>query len=81
MLLDGVSVDDRVVRELAAILERPLAEKLDRALFFSAEIVALSRDERSAVLAALDRMPLGYDDVRDRLLASDRWREPRIALV
>ena len=54
MVLDGVSVDDRVVRRLAGVIERPLAHKLEQALFFSAEIVALTPQERTAVLAAFE---------------------------
>ena len=55
MVLDGVSVDDRVVREIAAVVGKPLAQKLEQALFFSAEVVALTRTEKDAVLAALDQ--------------------------
>jgi hypothetical protein len=40
MVLDGVSLDDRVVRDLMAFLERPLGQKLEQALLFSARIVA-----------------------------------------
>ena len=43
MVLDGVSLEDRVVRALAAVVGRPLRQKLEQALFFSAEIVALTR--------------------------------------
>ena len=42
MLFGGVSVDDRLVRDLAAILEMPLGRKLEQALFFRAKIVALT---------------------------------------
>ena len=52
MVLDGVSLDDRVVRDLAAVVGKPLGQKLEQALFFSAEIVALTRVEKEAVLAA-----------------------------
>ena len=69
MVLDGVSVDDRVVREIAAVVGKPLAQKLEQALFFSAEVVALTRPEKDAVLAALDRMPWEYEEVRELLLA------------
>ena len=70
MLLDGVSVDDRVVRELAAQVQRPLGEKLVRALFFSSEVVALTPGERAEVLAALGRLPLEYEEVRESFLAT-----------
>ena len=73
MVLDGVSLDDRLVRNLTPFLERPLAKKLEQALFFSARIVALTHEERLAVLAALDRARWEWDEVRDLFLAGDRW--------
>ena len=75
MVLDGVEVDDRVVRELAAVVDRPLAQKLERALFFRAKIVALTRDERDAVTAAMNGDRREPTDVRDRLSAPARWGE------
>ena len=69
MVLDGVSVDDRIVRRLAGVVERPLAHKLEQALFFSSEIVALTPQERTAVLAAFERLPWEYDEVRESFLA------------
>ena len=71
--MDGVSLDDRVVRDLMAFLERPLAKKLEQALFFSAKIVALTHEERLAVVEAVDRAPSGFEEVRELLLADDRW--------
>lgn len=75
MMLDGVSVDDRVVRELAALAEGALARKLEQALFFSAGIVALTSRERVALLAALDRLPWEFEEVRESFLAGDPWRD------
>jgi hypothetical protein len=72
MLLDGVLVDDRIVRELIATVDRRLSEKLQKALFFSAEIVALTREEKAAVIAALNRDLSGSKDVRERLLTGPR---------
>ena len=73
MLFGGVSVDDRLVRDLAAILERPLGRKLEQALLFRAKIVALTRDEKKKVLAALERAPGEFEEVRELLLADDGW--------
>ena len=73
MVLDGVALDDRVVRDLIAFVERPLGRKLELALFFSARIVALTHEERLAVLAALDRARGQFEDVRDLFLSGDRW--------
>jgi cytochrome c-type biogenesis protein CcmH/NrfG len=77
MLLGGVSVDDRLVRELAAILERPLGRRLEQALVFRAKIVALTREEKEAILATLERAPGELEEVRRLLLADDSWREGR----
>ena len=77
MVLDGVSIRDRVVRDVAAVVGKPLAQKLEQALFFSAEVVALTRTEKDAVLAALERMPWEYEEVRELLLAGDRWGRNR----
>ena len=57
-----------------AVLERPLGRKLEQALLFRAKIVALTRDERAAVLAALERAPAQLDEVRKALLADENWR-------
>ena len=69
MMLDGVPVDARIVRHLAAHVDRPLREKLERALFFSAEIVALTPTERTEVQTAFERLPWDYEDARDSFLA------------
>ena len=80
MVLDGVAVDDRVVREIAAVVGKPLAQKLEQALFFSAEVVALTRTEKDAVLAAVGRMPWEYEEVRELLLAGPRSGESHAGL-
>jgi hypothetical protein len=77
VLFGGVSLEDQLVRELAALLKRPLGRKLEQALVFRAKIVALSRDERAAVLAALERAPAELEEVRKALLADENWRAGR----
>jgi hypothetical protein len=73
MVLDGVSLDDRVVRNLAAIVDKPLGQKLEQALFFSAEIVSLTFPERVAVLRALDGAPWEFEEVRELLMDGYLW--------
>ena len=73
MVLDGVSLDDRVVRDLTAFLERPLGQKLEQALLFHAKIVALTHEEKLAVFEALDRAPWEFEEIRELLLANDTW--------
>ena len=77
MIMGGVWVDDGVVRRLAAMLERrPLGRRLEQALLFRAQVIAMTRDEKEAVLSVLARAP-ELDDVRDLLLADENWRERR----
>jgi hypothetical protein len=73
MVLEGVSLDDRVVHRLISILDGQLRRKLQQALFFSADIVALTFDERVAVLAALDRAPWEFEEIRELLLGGQSW--------
>ena len=74
MFLGGVPVDDRLVRRLAGILGRPLGSKLDHALLFRAQIVALTRDEKEAILQALEHAPPELEPMRELLLADESWR-------
>ena len=74
MLLGGVQVDDRVVRDLAAIVDRSLGNKLESALVFRAKIVGLTTEERRRILAALEQAPAGLQAIREVLLTSDAWR-------
>jgi hypothetical protein len=74
MLLGGVAIDDRLVRRLATIVGRSLGNKLDHALLFRAEIVALTRDEKKAILAALEGAPPELEPVRELLIADEQWR-------
>ncbi len=74
MLLGGVDVDDRVVRDLAAILDRSLGNKLESALVFRAKIVGLTTEERRRILAALEHAPAGLQPIRQVLLTSEAWR-------
>jgi hypothetical protein len=74
MLLGGVAIDDRLVRRLATIVGRSLGNKLDHALLFRAQIVALTRDEKEAILAALEHAPPELEAVRELLLSDEQWR-------
>ena len=74
MLLGGVAIDDRLVRRLAVLVGRPLANKLDHALLFRAQIVALTVDEKKAILAALEKAPPELEPVRELLVADAQWR-------
>ena len=79
MVLDGVLLDERVVRDLATIVNKPLREKLQRALFFNAEVVALTFHERVAVLAVLDEVPHS-EEVRARLMDGYLWCKARAGI-
>ena len=74
MLLGGVAVEDRLVRDLAAIVDRSLGAKLEMALLLRAKVMGLTREERAAILAALEKAPAELRGVRDVLLSDDNWR-------
>ncbi len=80
MMLDGVSLDARAVHRLASILDGPPRRKLEQALFFSAEVVALTFQERVAVLAALDRAPWEFDELRELLMDDYLWCKTRAGI-
>jgi len=48
--------------------------KLEQALLFRAQIVAMTRDEKRAVLAALEQAPAELEELRELLLADENWR-------
>ena len=73
-MLSGVVVDDRLVRDLAARVGKPLGSKLDIALRFRAKIVGLTKDEKAAVLRALEHAPAELRELRDVLVADDNWK-------
>jgi hypothetical protein len=73
MMIGGVWVEDRHVRALAAIVDRSVARRLEQALLFRAQVVAMTRDEKRAVLSALERAPAELDELRDVLLANEDW--------
>jgi hypothetical protein len=74
MLLCGVAVEDRHVRGLAALVDTSLRSKLERALLFRAKVVGLTKEERAAVLKALENAPADLGEVRDLLVADHNWR-------
>jgi hypothetical protein len=74
VLLSGVSVDERLVRQLSAIVGKPVGAKLEQALLYRASVVALSREERVAVLSALEKAPAELEGLRELLLADEQWR-------
>jgi len=73
MIIGGVWVDDRYVKVLSALVERPLSSRLEQALHFRAQVVALTRDEKRKLLSALERAP-ELEEVREQLLADENWR-------
>jgi hypothetical protein len=74
VLLGGVQVDERVVRDLAAIVDRSLGNKLESALVLRAKVVGLTTEERRRILAALESAPADLESVREELLSNEAWR-------
>ena len=77
MLLGGVAIEDRLVRRLAEIVDRRLGNKLDHALLFRAQIVALTREEKDAILGALEQAPPELEPVREVLTTDAQWHARR----
>lgn len=74
MLLSDVQVDERLVLQLAPLVEPELATKLVTAFRLRLGVVTLTPREREAILAALaDALPPSLREVREALLASDAW--------
>ena len=77
MLLEGVPIDERQIRQLAALLPTELAKKLTVASTFGSQIVALTHREQQAILMALERSSERLDeDLRLHILRQASWRRP-----
>ena len=81
MIVNGVTVEDDLVLELAGAVKNPaLAHKLQTAHRFRSGIVNLSNAERTLVLAALDDPSGELEELRGQLVEHLAWRWPtRIA--
>jgi hypothetical protein len=75
MLVGGVPVDERLLRELARVVPPALARRLDTALFYRAKVLGLTVAERRAILAALEDPPAGLEELRATLLQEHVWRQ------
>jgi hypothetical protein len=73
MVLGGVTVDDRFVRDLAAMVAEPLRGKLERPLLFRAKVVGRP-EEKEAILIALEHAPPEMLEVRGILMTDIGWR-------
>jgi hypothetical protein len=74
MLLGGVAVDDRLILELARLVDSSLGGKLRTASTLRAKVFALTRTEKEKILDALGDPPPQLEGLRTRLLADDGWR-------
>lgn len=75
MLVSGVAVDERLLKQLSEVVPPRLARRLDTALFYRAAVLGLTVDERKAILAALEKPPAGLEDLRANLLQDVAWRQ------
>ena len=75
MLVSGVAVDERLLRQLSEVVPSKVARRLDTALFYRAAVLGLTVDERKAILAALEKPPAGLEDLREILLQDAAWRQ------
>jgi hypothetical protein len=76
MLVGGVPVDERLLRELARVVPPTLARRLDTALTYRAKVLGLTIAERKAILAALEDPPAGLEELRAALLREQEGRRP-----
>ena len=74
MLVGGVPIDDRLLRELARIVPRTLARRVDTALLYRAKVLGLTIAEKETILAALEDAPADLTELRDALLREVEWR-------
>ena len=75
MVINGVTVADRLVLDLARVVGQPgLAHKLTTAHRFRSAVVNLSSDERAVVLTALERGSLELRELRAELVGHAAWR-------
>ena len=75
MLVSGVAVDERLLKQLSGVVPARIARRLDTALFYRAAVLGLTVDERKAILAALENPPAGLEDLRATLLQDIAWRQ------
>jgi hypothetical protein len=77
MLINGATVDDALVLELAkAVGNAKLAHKLETAHRFRNGVVNLGHAERTLVLAALDDRSPELLQLRAQLVEHPAWRSP-----
>ena len=75
VLVSGVAVDERLLKQLSGVVPLKVGRRLDTALFYRAAVLGLTVDERRAVLAALEKPPAGLEDLREILLQDVAWRQ------
>jgi len=77
-MLAGLNVPDSEVLELARFLGDAgldhVAEKLEAAYERETTVLALTIEDREAILRALDDPPQGFADLRAVLLREHEWR-------
>lgn len=75
VLLSGVLVDDRMVLQLARLVEQSLGAKLVTAYRLRSDVVALTYVEREAIVSALESTPSQpLLEIREAFLRSEAWR-------
>jgi len=77
MVLGGAHVDDRLIPELARVVPPVLSRKLTTAHTLRSQVVALTTNEREAILAALERPPERLGDLRNALRREVQWQPRR----
>ena len=68
VLVNGVSIEDRLVLQLAGLVGQRLGSKLVTAYRLRSPVVSLTSGERDEILAALESAPAGLAELRGGLL-------------
>ena len=74
MLLGGVAVDDRLIPELARIVDSTLGGKLTTAYTLRSKVFALTRVEKETILEALEDPRPQLAGLRTALAANNGWQ-------
>jgi hypothetical protein len=73
-MLSGVAVDDRLVLQLAGLVDPTLGTRLVTAYRLRARVVTLTSGEQQAILTALEDEPAAsLREIRDAFLNSETW--------
>jgi hypothetical protein len=75
MFVSGIPLSDGTVLELARLVDRELADKLQTAVDRETTLLALTVPERETILRSLEDCPDGLAELPGVLLQEQTWRQ------